>query len=165
MVAATALFLDGDLELAEPMVRAFLLKHGDDVEAMRLLARIGMARKVFDDAELLLAAVLERAPDYRAARAEYAEVLIEMQKHAQANREIDRLMREDPEHPLSYQALQATAAVGLGEHERAVALYRELLQGSSADADAHPVDRARAQDHRATGRGDRVLPQCRRCPA
>ena len=104
---------------------------------MRLLARIGMARKVFDDAELLLAAVLELAPDYRAARAEYAEVLIEMQKHAQANREIDQLMREDPEHRLHYQGLQATAAVGLGEHERAVALYRELLQGSSADADIH----------------------------
>ena len=51
--------------LAEPMVRAYLLNHGDEVEAMRLLARIGMARKVFDDAELLLAAVLELAPDYR----------------------------------------------------------------------------------------------------
>jgi hypothetical protein len=45
-----------------------LLKHGDHVEAMRLLARIGIARKVFDDAELLLAAVLELAPGYRAAR-------------------------------------------------------------------------------------------------
>ncbi len=153
-MAATALFLDGDLELAEPMVRAFLLEHGNDVEAMRLLARIGMARKVFDDAELLLEAVLELAPDYRAARAEYAEVLIEMQKHAQANREIDRLMREDPEHRLQYQGLQATAAVGLGEHERAVALYRELLQGTSADADIHLSIAPRAQDRRATGRGD-----------
>ena len=137
VVAATALFLDGDLELAEPMVRAFLLEHGNEVEAMRLLARIGMARKVFDDAELLLGAVLELAPDYRAARAEYAEVLIEMQKHAQATAEINRLISEDPEHRLNYQGLQATAAVGLGEHEKAVALYRGLLQGTSADADVH----------------------------
>ncbi len=95
--------------LAEPMVRAFLLEHGDEVEAMRLLARIGIARKVFDDAELLLAAVLEMAPDYRAARAEYAEVLIEMQKHAQANRELDRLVREDPDEPA---ALSGTAGDG-----------------------------------------------------
>ena len=51
---------------------------------MRLLARIGIARKVFDDAELLLAAVLELAPDYRAARKEYAEVLIELHKYQQA---------------------------------------------------------------------------------
>jgi tetratricopeptide (TPR) repeat protein len=104
---------------------------------MRLLARIGIARKVYDDAELLLAAVLEAAPEYRAARAEYAEVLIEMQKHAQANRELDRLMSEDPENRLHYQGLRATAAVGLGDHERAIALYRELLQGGSADADLH----------------------------
>ncbi len=27
--------------------------------------------------------------------------------------------------------------MGLGEHERAVALYRELLRGTSADADVH----------------------------
>ena len=46
-------------------------------------------------------------------------------------------MREDPENRLRYQGLQATAAVGLGEHERAVALYRELLRGTSADADVH----------------------------
>ncbi len=137
VVAATALFLDGDLDLAEPMVRAFLLQHGDEVEAMRLLARIGIARKVFDDAELLLSAVLELAPDYRAARAEYAEVLIEMQKHTQATRELDRLVREDPANRLSYQGLQATAAVGLGEHEKAVTLYRELLRGTRADADVH----------------------------
>ncbi len=137
VVAATALYLDGDLELAEPMVRAYLLQRGNEVEAMRLLARIGIARKVFDDAELLLAAVLEMAPDYRAARAEYAEVLIEMQKHSQATRELDRLVREDPVNRLSYQGLQATAAVGLGEHERAVSLYRELLRGNSADADVH----------------------------
>src|SRR6185369_12606309 len=120
VVAATAAFLDGDLEPAETMVRAFLLKHGDQVEAMRLLARIGMARKVFDDAELLLDAVLKLAPDYRAARAEYAEVLIEMQKHAQANRELDRLMREDPANRMRYQGLLGTAAVGLGQHERAI---------------------------------------------
>ena len=52
VVTATSLFMDGDLEAAEPLVRRFLLDHGNDVEAMRLLARIGMARKVFDDAEL-----------------------------------------------------------------------------------------------------------------
>ncbi|HUI63138.1 MAG TPA: tetratricopeptide repeat protein, partial [Steroidobacteraceae bacterium] len=78
VVAATSLYLDGDLDAAEPMVRQYLLKHGDHVEAMRLLARIGMARKEFEDAELLLAAVLQIAPEYRAARLEYAEVLVEL---------------------------------------------------------------------------------------
>ena len=127
VVAATGLFMDGDLDVAEPMVRAYLLQHGNQVEAMRLLARIGIARKVFDDAELLLAAVLELAPDYHAARAEYAEVLIELHRYQEARRELDRLSRGEPERRPYYQGLLATAAVGLGEHERAVGLYRDLL--------------------------------------
>jgi tetratricopeptide (TPR) repeat protein len=136
VVAGTALFLDGDLDEAEPLVRSFLLQQGDEIEAMRLLARIGVARKVYDDAELLLAAVVARAPDYRAARLEYAEVLMEMQKHAHARNELERLGREDPGNRLVYQGSLATALVGLGEHERAIALYRELLEVAPDDADA-----------------------------
>jgi len=137
VVTATGLFADGDLDVAETMVRAYLLRHGNQVEAMRLLARIGMARKVFDDARLLLAAVLELAPEYRAARKEYAEVLIELHEYPEARRQLERLLKEDPENRPYYQELYATASVGLGEHERAIALYRELLQGTPADADLH----------------------------
>jgi tetratricopeptide (TPR) repeat protein len=136
VVTATGLFMDGDVDVAEAMVRAYLLKHGNHVEAMRLLARIGMARKVFDDAELLLSAVLELAPDYRAARREYAEVLIELHKHRQARQELNQLLKEEPENRL-HKTLLATAHVGLGEHERAVALYRDLLQGTPQDAELH----------------------------
>jgi tetratricopeptide (TPR) repeat protein len=137
VVTATGLFVDGDLDVAEPMVRSYLLQHGNQIEAMRLLARIGIARKVFDDAELLLAAVLELAPDYRTARTEYAEVLIELHKYSQARRELDQLLREDPANRHYYQSLHAATAVGLGEHERAVGAYRDLLAATPADADLH----------------------------
>jgi len=137
VVAAISLFLDGDLDVAEERVREYLTQRGNQVEAMRLLARIGIARKVFDDAELLLAAVLDLAPDYRTARLEYAEVLIELHREADARRELERLMQEDPAHRLDYQGLYATACVGLGEHEKAIGLYRDLLRGSPLDADTH----------------------------
>ena len=68
VVHATALFSDGDLLPAENIIRAFLLRNGDHVEAMRLLARIGIAREVYDDAEILLEGVMTLAPDYSAAR-------------------------------------------------------------------------------------------------
>jgi tetratricopeptide (TPR) repeat protein len=136
VVTATGLFADGDLDAAESLIRAFLLRHGDQVEGMRLLARIGMVHKVFDDAELLLAAVLESAPGYRAARREYAEVLVGLHKYAEARRQLDRLLAEEPDDRLSKE-LYATAAVGLGEHERAVELYRELLTGTVQDAALH----------------------------
>jgi tetratricopeptide (TPR) repeat protein len=137
VITATGLFADGDLDQAERMIRSFLLSHGNDIEAMRLLARIGIARKVFDDPEILLAAILDIAPDYHVARAEYAEVLIELHKYDQARAQLERLMREDPAHRPYFQNLYATAAVGLGDHVRAIGLYRELLQGTAADADLH----------------------------
>ncbi len=136
IVVATGLFADGDLEAAESLIRSYLLKHGDHVEAMRLLARIGIAHKVFDDAELLLAAVLERAPGYRSARHEYAGVLVELHRYQEARQELERLLTDEPQN-LELRTLYAASSVGIGEHQRAIALYRELLTGTPADAEAH----------------------------
>jgi tetratricopeptide (TPR) repeat protein len=136
IVTATGLFLDGDLDVAESLIRAYLLQHGDHIEGMRLLARIGVARNVLDDPELLLAAVLERAPDYRTARREYAEVLLDLHKYQDARRELDRLLKEEPDNRL-FKTLYATSCVGLGEHERAIELYRQLLRDVPEDADLH----------------------------
>ena len=44
VIQATSLFSDGDLTEAESVIRAYLLRRGDDIEAMRLLARIGLER-------------------------------------------------------------------------------------------------------------------------
>jgi len=136
VVTATALFADGDREAAETLVRRFLLRHGDHIEAMRLLARIGIAHKVFDDAELLLAGVLERAPDYRAARQEYAGVLVELHKHQEARRQLDLLLEADPDNR-ALKMLYAASSAGLGEHERAIELYGALLRGTPEDAELH----------------------------
>ncbi len=134
VVSAAALFSDGELAPAESIIRAYLLKHGDHVEAMRLLARIGIERQVFDDAELLLAAVLERAPDYHAARYDYARVLLERHQHRRAREELEPLLELEPDNR-QYRTLYATAGVGLGEHEKSVALYRELLTETPEAAD------------------------------
>ena len=136
VVTATSLFEDGDLDAAEPLIRAYLLRHGNHVEAMRLLARIGIARKVLDDAELLLAAVLELAPEYRIARQEYATVLIEEHKYNEARRELEMLLGKDPDNRV-LRTLYATSCVGLGEHQRAIGFYQALLRGGPQDADLH----------------------------
>ena len=136
VVQATSLFSDGELASAESVVRAYLLQHGNHVEAMRLLARIGMARDVLDDAELLLEAVLTLAPDYRAARHDYALTLVERHKYQQAREELEKLLRLDPNNR-HYRTLYATACVGLGEHEKAIPLYRALLEGMPQAADLH----------------------------
>jgi tetratricopeptide (TPR) repeat protein len=136
VMQATGLFSDGELTPAENIVRAYLLEHGNHVEAMRLLARIGHKRGVLDDAELLLEAVLELAPDYRAARHDYALVLLERHKYLRAREELDKLLQLDPENR-EYRTLYANTCVGLGEHERALPLYRELLVGAPRAPDLH----------------------------
>jgi predicted Zn-dependent protease len=125
IVTATALFVDGDLAPAEAIVRAWLIQHGDHPEAMRLLAKIGMARDVLDDAELLLKAVLILVPEHHAARLDYAQCLVQRHKYAEARGEIDRLLALEPQN-LDYRSLAATTAVGLGEHDKAILLYQTL---------------------------------------
>ncbi len=136
VLQATSLFSDGELTPAENIIRAYLLQHGNHVEAMRLLARIGMARDVLDDAELLLEAVLTLAPDYRAARHDYALVLVERHKYGQACEELEKLLQLEPDNR-NFRALYATSCAGLGEHEKAIPIYRELLAGAPQAADLH----------------------------
>jgi len=151
VVTATALFSDGELMPAEAMVRAYLLKHGNHVEAMRLLARIGLAHDVLDDADTLLEAVLQVAPDYRAARYDYAIALLRRHKHVQAIAEIDKLLQLDPKNRM-YLTTYATANVGLGDHERALGLYRELIVGAPAGVQAAELQLSVAHSLKALGR-------------
>jgi tetratricopeptide (TPR) repeat protein len=142
IVTATGLFEDGDWDAAESLVRSWLIRNGDHIEGMRLLARIGIARKVYDDPDILLQTVLERAPTYRAARREYAHVLVQMHKHQEARRQLARLREEGPDsrdpNSRGLSMLEAACAAGLGEHQRAVELYRALLTGrAEEDADVH----------------------------
>jgi tetratricopeptide (TPR) repeat protein len=136
IVTASGMFADGEILPAETMVRDYLLKHGNHVEAMRLLARIGLELDVLDDAEFLLESVLILAPDYTAARYDYARVLLERHKHTRAKQELEKLLQGEPGNR-AYRTTYATVCVGLGENERAVALYREQLAGSPQAEDLH----------------------------
>ena len=136
VVTASSMFADGEVLLAERVIRDFLLKHGDHVEAMRLLGRIGLKLDVLDDAEFLLESVLVLAPDYHAARHDYALVLLQRHKHAEALAELERLLKVNP-NERSWRISYATACVGLGQHERAVELYRSILAETPRAADLH----------------------------
>ena len=140
VVEATSLFSDGDLLPAENIIRAFLLQNGDHIEAMRLLARIGMERDVLDDAELLLESVLKLEPDYRAARFDYARTLYRRQKCAQSRAEMEKLLKLDPDNR-EYLKHYAASCVGLGDYKPIIDLYRRLLTGtpqaSAEAADLH----------------------------
>jgi tetratricopeptide (TPR) repeat protein len=161
VVTATALFSDGELGAAEELTRAFLLEHGHHVEAMRLLARLGLAREVLDDAQLLLEAVLELAPHYQAARADYVRVLSERHLYAQAQEQAQKLLTAAPANR-DFRVLHALTCVGLGQHERAIELYRELLDGAAQPADLHL---SIAHSLKTLGRGTEAIAEYRAAAA
>ena len=136
IVTARSMFADGEIEAAEALVRRYLLEHGDHIEGMRLLAQIGMKLDVLDDAELLLEAVLEKAPDYRAARYDYAQALLQRHMHRQAREQIRLLRQSDPDNR-AYRITQATLATELGECEQALRDYRQLLEETPDHAELH----------------------------
>src|SRR6266403_2243431 len=104
VITATGLFCEGDLSASEKIIRAFLLRHGDHVEAMRLLARIGVAREVLD-----------------------------RHKHAEAIAQLDGLLKLDPKN-IDYRTLRATATGGLGDHEGGVRGFADVLADTSPES-------------------------------
>jgi tetratricopeptide (TPR) repeat protein len=136
VVHAGSLFSDGDLSAAENILRAYLLNVGDHPEALRLLGRIQHQRGVLDEAEPLLEATLKLAPHYRAARLDYVRILLDRQKYPRAHDVINSLLELEPGHR-DYLSVQAAACVGLGRHEQAIPLYRQLLDTSSGSTVLH----------------------------
>ncbi|MGA8706606.1 MAG: sulfotransferase [Steroidobacteraceae bacterium] len=150
VITATGLFCEGDLNAAERLIRDFLIRQGDHVEAMRLLARIGVARDVLDDAEVLLAAALKMAPDYIELRRDYACVMLDRHKHADALLELDRLLALDPKNS-DYRMLHATATVGLGNHEGGIRGFAAVL------ADTEPQSRLAADLYLSIAHAQKTL--------
>ena len=136
VVTASTMFADGELVRAEEVLRGFLLERGHHIEAMRLLAHIAMEQEIYGDAQVLLEGVLELAPDYHAARFDYAQALSKRQLHCEAQRQVEKLLAVDPGHR-GYLTLHALTQVGLGRHERAIEIYRGLLPGAQQPAELH----------------------------
>jgi tetratricopeptide (TPR) repeat protein len=157
VITATGMFCEDDLAASEKLIRAFLQRHGDHVEAMRLLARIGVARDILDDAEVLLAAALAMAPDYVELRRDYACVLLDRHKDAEAIVELDKLLALDPKN-IDYRTLHATATVGLGDHEGGIRGFTDVL--ADTDPKSHlaaDLQLSIAHAHKTLGRRPQAI--------
>jgi tetratricopeptide (TPR) repeat protein len=141
IVNAKVLIWDGEVDVAETLIRRFLLEAGDHPEAMRVLAQIGHKRNVLDDAEALYAGVLAMVPDHHDAREEYVQVLIALHKFPQARDTLEPLLKLDSINHV-YRTHAATIQVGLGDSESVIPEYRAMLSEISDDAPAAVLRRA-----------------------
>ena len=136
VVTASSLFADGEVHEAERVVRRFLQTDGTHVEAMRLLARIGMRLDVLDDAEFLLESVLAFSPGYQLARYDYVRVLLQRHQHRKALEQARILVQAEPGNR-DYRAVYAAACLSLADYDEALRTYRALVAETPAAADLH----------------------------
>ncbi len=120
---------------------------------MRLLARIRLEGGALAEAQALLAAIVEQAPDYHEARFDYAMALLQGQKHQAARQQAERLLGLAPDNR-AYLKLYGAACLGLGDFEPVIDLYARLLAGPCESADEIADLRLwRANALKAMGRG------------
>jgi tetratricopeptide (TPR) repeat protein len=136
VVRAGMLFSDGDLAPAENVLQRYRSAGGNHFEVLRLLGRIAHQRKALEEAETLLEVALKVAPNYRAARVDYIRVLLDAQKYLEAHETVAGLLKVDPENK-DLLSLYAAACVGLGRHQRAIEVYRQLIDAFPLSAELH----------------------------
>lgn len=153
IAAASSLMHEGKLYKAEALARAFLQQNPHHLEAMRLLAQLGLRLGVLDDAEFLLESALEFSPEFHAARYDYVQVLMRRQKFAKARDEARLLVEARPGDP-AFELVLAHALAAAGEYDEALALYDRLRPGALAP---EQIDMARGHALKTIGRHDEAV--------
>ena len=123
--AATALSEDR-LGEAERLLRDRLKADAGDVAAIRMLAETGARLGRYAGAEALLTRCVELAPNFAAARHNLATMLYRQNKNLEALAQIEQLVAKDARHP-GYANLYAAILARLGEYDRAIAVYDQVL--------------------------------------
>jgi tetratricopeptide (TPR) repeat protein len=134
VISAKALLSDGEVAKAEQLIRPYLAKKPDDVEALRLLATIAREAEFTTDTEIILAKLLEIAPDYHAARYDYVLSLVDLHKHAQAKQQAELLMAQEPNNRGVF-VTYAGILLALGQVDEAIERYQKLLTTTPEDAE------------------------------
>jgi tetratricopeptide (TPR) repeat protein len=118
---------EGRIDRAEKDLAAYLARNKRDVDALFLMARALYRQDRREEGLEQLERCLEIAPDFTAARSEYARQLAEMNRYAAALTETDRLLADDPANPL-FRQMKASILGNIGENEESAALNGSLAK-------------------------------------
>ena len=127
LLAVSELMHEGKLLKAEQICRHFLLNNKQHIEAMCLLAEIGIELKIYDDAEFLLASALELSPNHLHARSQYLNLLIRLGKYKVAEQQAEKLLSEQPNN-LSFNVAKANVLTGLGDTTQAIQIFQYVIK-------------------------------------
>jgi len=121
---------------AEQLCRHFLQQQPKHVEAMRLLADLGVKSEVLDDAEFILESAVAFEPDNALARFEYMNVLYRRQKYALALAQSSLLLAAEPDKQ-SYATARANQLVAVGRFDEALAIYDTVIKAMPNAPELH----------------------------
>ncbi len=122
----------GRLADAEDICRDFLANTPHHVEAMRLLASIGIKLNVLHDAEFLLESALKLEPENAMLRVEHIEVLRKRQKIEKAHKSAASLLDEFPKN-IHYASLFAVLCMQKGDYDSALKNFDNVLAKIPSD--------------------------------
>ena len=117
----------GRLGVAEGICREYLKRRPHDVDAIRLLAEVGISIGSIGEAILLLERCLELAPEFHVARANYVTALSRHQRFDEALAENERLRTAQPNN-LAHQVQFATTLSMAGRFETAHGEFVKVLK-------------------------------------
>ncbi len=132
VVLAMDLVAQNKLLKAEEVCRAFLQQNPSHVEAMRLLADIGVRLGILEDAEFLLESAIDFEPENVEARMDYVQTLRKRQKFAAALAQAEALLAKAPDNP-QFRSLCAIQLMQTGDFEAALAKLNEVLEAAPGD--------------------------------
>ncbi|HEY5048847.1 MAG TPA: sulfotransferase [Rhizomicrobium sp.] len=148
-----------ELIKTENMLRQSLDINPTDVSMLRMLATVYVRLSRSYEARIRLVRALELAPEFQAAREDYAAALSIGMQWREANEQYDILMGVDPRRGF-FESLKATNLVMLGDYEQAFALFDMAKPHRSNDPSfwinyGHTL--------RTVGRGDEAIDAYRKC--
>jgi tetratricopeptide (TPR) repeat protein len=126
LLSVASFIQEGRIYKAEQLCRAFLQRNGHHVEAMRLLADIGMKFNAYDEAEFLLESCKVLEPDNVSAHYDYVKVLRKRQKFELSLAEATELREKEPGNP-EFEMLYANENLAIGNFDEAMLVYEALL--------------------------------------
>lgn len=132
LVIVLDLVSQGKLLKAEDLCRKFLRKVPHHVEAMRLLADIGIRFGVLADAEFLLESAHEFEPDNARVHMDYVQALRKRQKFGPALEQARQLLETSPENP-QFQSIYAIECMQTGDYDQALSLFDRVLERIPGD--------------------------------
>ncbi len=138
------------LERAEKELHEHLARHAGDADAISLMAQLAARLGRRAEAASLAARCLELAPDFAAARFNYANLLFKLNKFEAALDQLDRLLQQDSGNPL-FRQLKANILEAIGENEKSLAISEQLAAENPGRAESwigygHALRAVGAQD-------------------